>query len=374
MHNYHTKTYSFRNFLISEGGNVQIGDISAERIDLRKINREKAVKSFEASLLEINTAFQKMPGLPLWSKETLDSLDFLSGSAKHFFDLASIPTNDFVSVKPSVGDIDTKVDGAMADLIEVFLKKSTNKVFGTLKLIGYKKSGDQFITLWQSKDLGINVQVDLELVEFVNGRPTKWSSFSHSSSWDDMKSGIKGVFAKYGHRALAGRTAQPIILLKGKKQTPTKVNASQYTASLKGIRQRIQPVFDPDGKHQMINGLPVYTEIPSKGALFYNDLDVFFSLLFDGRKGTEQDLKDLESFVGIITLLKKYVTNGKEIVQFIERFAELLWGKGAQGLYRGNRLMDFREKSAAFRLLCSELKYSTKPFLSMIRTYYRGYK
>jgi hypothetical protein len=28
-----------------------------------------------------------------------------------------------------------------------------------------------------------------------------------------MKSGIKGVFAKYGHRSLASRSAQPIILL-----------------------------------------------------------------------------------------------------------------------------------------------------------------
>jgi hypothetical protein len=367
--------YSFKKFALNEGGNIVIGDVAADRINLKQIDRDTAVKSFEKSLNAINDAFQKMHGIPLWSKEILDSLDYLSGSAKHFFDLKSISTNDFVSVKPSVGDLDTQVDGAMKDLIQLFLDKSTNKTFGSFKLVGYSKSGEQFISLWKALDLGINVQVDLELVEFINGKPTRWSSFSHSSSWQDMKKGIKGVMAKYSHRALAGRTAQPIVLLKGKKQTPSKVNASMYTASLKGVRQRIQPVMDETtGQQKIIDGLPVFTEIESKGATFYNDLDIFFSILFNGRKGTDQDLKDLESFTGIIDLLKRYVTDGKERAAFVDRFAELLWGKGAQGLYRGNRLLDFREKSVAFRLLCSQLGLSMKPFLPMIRTYYRSYK
>jgi len=159
---------TFKQFL-SEGGNVVIGDIAAERINLKTIDRATAVKSIENSLNAINDAFQKMHGLPMWGKDVLDSLEHLSGSAKHFFDLKTISTTDFVSVKPSVGDIDTQVDGAMADLIESFLLKSTGREFGTLKLVGYKKSGEQFITLWQSSDLGINIQVDLELVEFSMG-------------------------------------------------------------------------------------------------------------------------------------------------------------------------------------------------------------
>jgi hypothetical protein len=366
--------YSFKKFALNEGGNIVIGDVAADRINLKQIDRDTAVKSFEKSLNAINDAFQKMHGIPLWSKEILDSLDYLSGSAKHFFDLKSISTNDFVSVKPSVGDLDTQVDGAMKDLIQLFLDKSTNKTFGSFKLVGYSKSGEQFISLWKALDLGINVQVDLELVEFINGKPTRWSSFSHSSSWQDMKKGIKGLFVKYSHRALAARTAKPIVLLKGKKLTPTKTNASAYTASLKGIRQRLQPVEDPPGVHKFIDGLPVYIEIPSKGAKFYNDLEVFFSLLFDGKTATSQDLADLESFIGNIDLVKKYVTNGNEIKQYIERFAELLWGKGAQGLYRGNRLMDFRDKSVAFRVLASSFGLSMKPYLPMIRSYYRSYK
>ena len=166
--------YSFKKFALNEGGNIVIGDVAADRINLKQIDRDTAVKSFEKSLNAINDAFQKMHGIPLWSKEILDSLDYLSGSAKHFFDLKSISTNDFVSVKPSVGDLDTQVDGAMKDLIQLFLDKSTNKTFGSFKLVGYSKSGEQFISLWKALDLGINVQVDLELVEFINGKPTRW--------------------------------------------------------------------------------------------------------------------------------------------------------------------------------------------------------
>jgi hypothetical protein len=362
---------TFKQYL-NEGGNVIIGDTSAERIDLKKFPRETAISSFKNGLNAINDAFQKMHGIPLWDEHLIKSIDFLSGSTKTFFDL-SVPTDEFVSNKSSLGDLDIMVDGAMADLIQIFLDKSKNKNFGPLKLVGYKKSGEQFITIFRS-DLGINIQVDLELVEFSNGRPTKWSSFSHSSSWDDMKSGIKGVFAKYGHRSLASRSAQPIILLKGAKQTPTKIDASFYTASLKGIRQRLQPVLDETDKQKMIDGLPVFTEIPSKGAKFYNDLEVFFSMLFDGRKATNTDIADLESFTGIIKLVNKYVIDSNEKLKFVDRFAELLWGRGAQGLYRGNRLMDFREKSVAFRMLCSGLGLSTRPFLPMIRTYYKSYK
>ena len=166
MHNYHkektynmSSRYSFKNFLLSEGGNVIIGNTSAERIDLKKFPREAAIASFKNGLNAINDAFQKMHGVPLWDEHLIKSIDFLSGSTKSFFD-QSIPTDEFVANKSSLGDLDLMVDGAMADLIQMFLDKSKNKNFGPLKLVGYKKSGEQFITIFRS-DLGINVQIDL---------------------------------------------------------------------------------------------------------------------------------------------------------------------------------------------------------------------
>lgn len=78
---------SFKEFYpLTEGGNVQIGDVSAERIDLKKYNRDWIVERLFRTLRVINLSFQKDFGLALWNPELFKSKGFLSGSAFHFFD------------------------------------------------------------------------------------------------------------------------------------------------------------------------------------------------------------------------------------------------------------------------------------------------
>jgi len=371
---------SFKDFLSEQkqlllmGGNVVLNGIPAERVDLKKLSRTEVVNSLRIGLNAINDAFAKYAGFPLWSSDLFTSGDFLSGSAKWFFDLTSIDDERFKKVKSSVGDVDLQVDGAAQKIIEAFLNSlGTGTKLGTLEYIGNKYSADQYITLW-STDFGQTVQIDFELVEYAGGKPTPWSTFSHSSAWEDLELGIKGAFAKFYMRALTARSTKDIILLKGKKQVPTKTQSTEYVASLKGIRTRLQPVMDGD-VHRHLDGLPVYTELPSAGAKYFTDMDVFFSILFDAQP-TDADLKDVNSFVGMINITKKYIKDRSEQQKIVDRFAEILFGAGAQGIYRGRegRLLDFRDKTVALRYICKELGLKWDQYLPMIRSYYRSYK
>ena len=88
---------SFKEFIqLDEGGNVQIGDVSAERIDLNKIDRDAITPEIEKMLDAFNRAFEAEHNIPIWSGELFKSKKFLSGSAFHFFDKA-IATSEFKS-------------------------------------------------------------------------------------------------------------------------------------------------------------------------------------------------------------------------------------------------------------------------------------
>lgn len=369
----------YRNLLlISEGGNVVIGDVAAQRIDLSKYQREKVVATIEKGLNSINRSFEKFAGFPLWSRELLDSLDYLSGSAKHFFDVKSISSGEFVKHKPSVGDIDTMIDGAAAPILKDFLNSTkAGTVFDTLEYVGFKSSGDQYISLWKAKELDdLPIQVDLELVDYANGNPTQWSQFSHSSAWADMEMGIKGAAHKLLYRSITAKSQREAIVLKGKKRTPKKMVITDYAASLKGVRKRIQPVLDGNGNQLIQNGLPVFEELPSKDAEYYNDYETVFSILFDSKKkASPDDIKNMMSFKGLLVLMRKYLSRS-EVKIIVDRFIEILFGKGAQGWYRGRegRLKDFQEKTTALRVLSQELGLKWERYLPTIRSYYKSYK
>lgn len=362
----------FSQFL-KEGGNVQIGDQAAERIDLSKIDRNSIVARINRTLQLVNLMFQKKYGLPLWNKELFASKKFLSGSAFHFFNKA-IATQEFVKYKNTVGDIDTQVDKAQEKNIESFLNSITGQTFGYVTFIGYKKSVGQFITLWQFAAPKINVQIDIELVDFNEGQPTEWSQFSHSSDWADMKEGIKGVFQKYLVRAFTTKTLREIIVLKGKKETPTKTMSTDLAFSVNlGLRQKLQPVMDGD-THRKIDGLQVYKEIPTKDSTYVNDLKVVFEILFDV-KPKPVEIEMFGSFIGGLQLAKKYFS-ADEQKKLIIGFAHTLWAPGAQGLYRGNPDDDLREKNAAFMKMVDTLGvgYDKKAIEKMRVDYYTHYK
>lgn len=370
---------SFKKFLKEQelllcGGNVAIDDNFADRIDLQKIDRTKIVKVLNDCLAQINSAFEKSFGLPLWNEKLFKSKEFLSGSAFHFFDLQTIDDAEFAKIKSTVGDIDTQVDGNMAPMVKEFLDKSKGQTFGSLTLIGYKSSGGQYISLWKFPEFDINVQIDLELVEFdKSGNPSPWSQFSHSSTWDDLKAGIKGVFSKVLYSSLTAPKAKKIVVkaktARGKDQIITKSELS--FSVLKGLRNKYEPILDSRGEQVYENGLPTYRELSTSESDNITDLTMIFNIFF-GQLPTSAELKQMSSFVGTLELIKQYMSS--DVNKIADKFVDKLWGVGAQGLYRNNPSQDLIEKSAALSILCAEFGLNPKQYDDIKIDYYKKYK
>lgn len=356
-----------------EGGNVQIGAHEAQRIDLNTISRDAIVPVLSDALAEISMRFEEMTGFPLWSKTVMQTLQHLSGSALHFFNIKEIDSKTFAAVKNSVGDIDTQVDGDLQAPLVKFLETQIGQVFGDLEYIGFKKSPAQLISLWKSKQFGINIQIDFELVGYQNGQPTPWATFSHSSHWDDLQAGIKGVFQKYLFRAITHLSSTKILVLPKSARGKEKIldtNLIGFSVD-KGLRNKYGPVM-VGNKQELRDGIPVYRELETSNSDYVTDQDLLYRTLF-GRPGSPQDVETLQSFVGMVGQIGKiFPTQTQD--QIIDAFANLLWGKGAQGLVRGSGLDDMKSKRTAFEYLIEKIgsrKFSY--YESLIATYYENY-
>lgn len=366
---------SFEKFILLEGGNVVIDDQEAQRIDLKKVNRTEIVSLLTVGLDSINRAFEKQHGLPLWNDDLFKSKEFLSGSAFHFFNLKKIGDEEFAKVKSSVGDIDTQVDGNMNKSVVDFLSANKGNSFGPLTLIGFKTSAGQHISLWRLDKYDMNIQVDLEMVDYgADGKPTPWAQFSHSSAWDDLKAGIKGVAHKYLMQALNARELHDLVIkaktARGKDKT---MKSSVMTFSVThGLRQRLAPVKDEGGKHVHVSGLPAYHELSTAESQGNTDLDQIFKAYFR-QDATPQDIKDMSSFAGLEKLIARQY-NKQEQAIVVDGFINKLWGPGAQGLYRGDKERDYQEKLVMAKQILNSFGGSIDKYRLMIETYYKAYK
>lgn len=366
--------YTFKQWLL-EGGNIVIDGKAADRIDLTKLDRSEVVSEILKGLNVINQLFQKKHGLPIWSDEILKDKSFLSGSSFHFFATDKISNQEFIKNKPLVGDIDTRVDIEIKDIVLNFLKSiSIGTTIDNLIFRGFKQIPNQFITLWTIPKFGINVQIDLELVDFINGKPTAWSLFSHSSSWDDIKEGIKGVFHKYILRSLPAIDKIEIVIQPATSRGKEKIVSSAITTfSLKGLREKLKPVLDADGKQIYKNSLPVYMEVSRKDISHITDLDILFSFLFK-KQATKDDLEQMNSFIGCVYLLKKHLSKTDQN-KVVDRFVEILWGPDSQGLVRGNPTEDFDTKKKALDKMLNILDLTFKnEYQNLCDIYYKNYK
>lgn len=333
------------------GGNVQINGQSADRIDLRKIDKNILRSSISEVLYGINQKF--------WYEDLFASKKFLSGSSAYLFD-DKITHEDLIKYKPTFGDIDLQIDKSQKLQVKEFLDTTVQSKIGNAILIGYKSSVDQFITLWKFENFGINVQIDFEFVDFENNVPTSWSQFAHSSSWEDTKANVKGVFHKYLIRAFTTKTLCDIIVLTGKKQTPKKMKATQLAFSVtRGLRKKLQPVYE-NGIQKTVDGLAVYKEIPTTDSEYIKDISKIFKMLFD-RSPSQNDVSDFSSFIGCARIANRYLSV-KEKHLLVEGFLFTLFDISAQKLYREDNDRDRTEKGQALKILLEVLnmQYDTQ--------------
>lgn len=344
------------------GGNVIFNGVAADSIDLTKHNRTDVIENIYFSLFSVSKSYQTMFNIPLWDNELFNTRGFFSGSSTHLFS-PCLSTKEIIDNKPYVNDIDVQVDKTFSDNIQQFLSENIGQSFKDLILFGFKKSAGQFITLWFSNSLQLHVQIDFELVDFENGKPTEWSRFSHSSSWDDILLNIKGFHHKYLLQSMMASDKEPIIILTGKKRTPKPTNKSKWAFSVqRGLRLRY---VETD---QIIDGLKVYDELETKDSVFYTDLETISNKLFPIDDNTTYNF--IWSFIDIVDYLKLYKSETEQLA-IVNDFFDRMFGDKVQMIVRDDLETDRILKMHGFEYILKQLNIDLDQYLPLIDEYYK---
>lgn len=385
---------SFKQFILSEGGNAHVLDksgnlVAAEKIDLNKVSRKEIRDEFIQFFKELNKQFYKQTNVYIWKNENIiTSGKVFNGSSEAFFDL-SIPDEEFKKVKPKVGDIDITVPENLKHALWNFLNsiKGVN-ITQHIMFIGHNKpefsdknAQINSIVKYEKNGFKINVQIDFEFLGYdANGIPTEFAKFSHSSNWNDLSQGIKGVHHKYLVRALVGAASMidnaQLISPKTNKpiKTPETLQMNKFSVD-KGLRiGAYQPVVDETGKHVEINGKKAFKEIPASQSKYSTNVEEIAKHIFGDQITKEEIQSKMSSFLGLIDLMKKYLSQ-KTIEATLNRLADLYWGKGAQGFDRYDMEEDLRVKTTGWAIITKAFPFYKNPNLEqMIKTYYQNYK
>ena len=285
--------------------------------------------------------------------------EYAAGSTFHLLD-EKRSTADLLKYKDTFGDIDIQFDkNRLGDLIMTLVhmgKSFSNK----WKLQGFENKFDTVVTLWTDRTTLQNIQVDFECVDHSGYYPTEWARFSRSSAWEDLEHHIKGFAHKLVFRAI----------------TACDLFETNIQLKTKTVRRKITPVvFSPKGarvKYRYL-GPDLYEEIPMDESYLIKDVEGLFRLFFvDSHEPvTPEEYQLMWSFVGVVELIKRHA-DPSEYQTIQDGFTHLLWGQGAQKLYRDNPTLDQLYKMKAAMWMAQELK--TIPYdMNKIIEYYQVY-
>ena len=368
---------------LKEGGNVSSqspgwqgvpGKHQAQELDLHVHDRSYVQDVVSQMLHLINDAFARQFKEPLWHENSVETQKFLSGSTFQFMD-KKISDEDFIRVKPKVGDIDTQAPDKHANTIKQFLQNNLGKTLGTAKLLGYTPGNSQWVSLWeiQLKDLPVKIQIDFEYGahDEKTGLPTEWQSYSHSSSWDDLSQNIKGVFHKYLDRALpythTSTKYVARVLKRSTKISDDPITDSDYSFAVSGpggggLSQKYVPYVDPaTGKPMERDGVPVMQLLEPSSRKYVQNLKQQFEIFF-GAKPNAKDQQLKNSFVGTVSLANKYL-NDQEKVELFNRFLGICFEPGSQMISRDDPAKDRDIKFAAIDWMLEHINLPNAPAL-----------
>jgi hypothetical protein len=356
-----------RPLLLSEGGNLELDNpndpsarYQADEIDLKVHNRTFMVGLLDKLLQDINVAFYKQNKKPLWNPQLLQSKEFLGGSSLHFFDTKGISDKEFAKHKPKVGDIDTQVNKELEPTVEQFLTAHDHKQIGDATLLGYSKGNEQFNALFQFQDPPIKIQIDFEFGKYdeKTDMPDEWYRFSHSSEWNDIQAGIKGVFHKYLYRALTsahGSIKHQVDVKKTKTNIKPNVADNDLSFAVAsgqggGLSQKYEPYIHTDPatgqKKTHDQGVPYKRLIPSGERKYIQKLDQQFFFFF-GAKPEGNDSQLQKSFLGTLDLINKYIADDSAKENVFRAFLTLCLEPGAQMISKNDPERDQEIKFAA---------------------------
>jgi hypothetical protein len=382
---------------LKEGGNLSsqspgwqgTQDVAADEIDLKLHNRSYMVGILDKLLHSIDAAFQAQFKTPLWSKQLLQSKQFLGGSSLHFFDTKGISDEEFAKHKPKVGDIDTQCNKELEPKIEQFLNSIKGKRVGNAVFLGFSRGNEQLNGLFQLDDVPVKIQIDFEFGRYdpASNAPDEWYRFSHSSAWNDVKAGVKGVMHKYIYRALAkaNPTTKYIAKLEGRGKARsmgisgpvTDSNFSFAVASGEGggVRAKYKPYIDPaTGQAKFIDDIPVMEPVSPSDSEYIQNLSKQFELFF-GRAPENGELQLQQSFLGTLDLMNKYLDDVAKKNAFNE-FLKIVFEPGVQMITAADPERDRTIKFAAIDQMVDNLGLGNlrNTAIQMAKDYEQDYK
>jgi hypothetical protein len=388
----------FRNpkLALSEGGNLELPNpddpttpYQADEIDLKVHNRTFMVGLLDKLLHDVNAAFYGQYKKPIWNPALLQSKEFLGGSSLHFFNTTGITDKEFAKHKPKVGDIDTQCNKELEPEIREFLTSYNHKQIGDATLLGFTQGNEQLNALFQFQDPPIKIQIDFELGRYdtATDTPDEWYRFSHSSEWNDIQAGIKGVFHKYIYRALTaahGSIKHQVNVLKTKTNIKPNVDDNDLSFAVAsgqggGLSQKYEPYIHTDPTtgekitHQ--DNVPYKRLIPAPERTYIQQLDKQFYYFF-GANPEDNDKELQKSFLGALELINKYIPDQAAKEKVFMSFLNLCFEPGAQMITKGDPQRDQEVKFAAidnFVKIC-KLNNLRKTAVDMGKAYIKDFE
>lgn len=341
--------------------------MQARKIKLKIFNRGQLVEEFKRMFVKLNDEFFRKYEEPIWEDFSiiLDGSAF-NGSSDAFFN-NDITDEEFVKYKPKVGDIDVTVPKEKLHRIFELLSEQENVwLTENILYVGQNKKDlsalgkkDQINSVFMYKQHNHEnpVQVDFEGVTYVDGKPNEWAKFGHSSVWEDIKRGYKGVNHKYilinATRAISIREDILIATDKAKiekgvdvrirKQRPGDIPRMYAFSVSKGLRTKYEQQFYEDGDPVIVDGKEVFKEKPTSESVYIQTVKGIFEILFKNEPAID-DLAKMQSFTGVVDLMEKHFTE-KEVKDTFEYLVMLnLFGPVAQPLEVDDPKRDFNIK------------------------------
>ena len=384
-----------------EGGNVTVTskkgtETKAQKIPIKTIGRDKFYKVVTDLLKKINKDFKKKFKTLLWADETQIENGFTFNGSSSFIMDPNIPDEEIVKYKETAGDLDIAVPDFQRKNLWTYLDSIDSKeVIPGVTYMGsnrpkFSPNEDQIncVFVVDFDGLKVPMQIDWEFLPFSEtGLPSEWAKFSHSSSFEDTKAGIKAVHHKYLLRALVyGISVRDDIVICTPKSTydnytisksKNLVNPGMMKFSVdKGLRVAFEPLQDPEGNSVFDNGKQVFKEIPTKESNYITDVTEILKLCINPSDLSclESDSKKFWSFTGLVELIKTYIP--KENWETInQKYVKLLWElkPRSQELERNNPELDYQVKIAGYKFFIDSLGLSDLS-KDLINPYYDGYR
>ena len=295
------------------GGNISVfldgTKTKAQQVPLAKLKRSNFCNQIRDILYNISENFE------CWTPENIDSGEIFNGSSQYVFS-PEYKDSEIIKVKKTIGDVDVMIDSNFREELIKHLDCLDSELF---KGFVYNKNIDQIHSVFNVS--GVNCQIDFEFTKFIDGKPSEFARFSHSSSFQDAQYGIKAVFHKFLIGAVTYTTSQNILIAdsNGKIVNDGKQPKFAVFSVTDGFKIKYKPLYDKiRGEFVKRFGLQVFVKNKNPSS---TNVKRFYKYLFNTE--TLTDYNKFWSFIGVCELIRDTFSRDK-INEIHSKFCEML--------------------------------------------------